>query len=146
MRTDGDQVSQKISQAEQDSLLREAQSVSERAYAPFSKFFVGAAIVTSEGKVYVGCNVENSSFGMTNCAERTAIFTAIADRERSGKLDIKAVAVVNRDGVPCAPCGACRQVIYEFGPNAIIIYRDKQDKIAQTPITELLPEGFRLGE
>jgi cytidine deaminase len=83
---------------------------------------------------------------MTNCAERTAIFTAIADRERSGRLDIKAVAVVNRDGVPCAPCGACRQVIYEFGPNAIIIYRDKQGKIAQTPITELLPEGFRLGE
>jgi cytidine deaminase len=139
-------VSQTISQAEQDSLLREAQSVSERAYAPFSKFFVGAAIVTSEGKVYVGCNVENSSFGMTNCAERTAIFTAIADRGRSGKLDIKAVAVVNRDGVPCAPCGACRQVIYEFGPTAVIIYRDKQGKIVQTPITELLPEGFRLAE
>jgi cytidine deaminase len=138
-------VSEKISQAEQDAMLREAQSVSERAYAPFSKFFVGAAIVTSDGKVYVGCNVENSSFGMTNCAERTAIFTAIADRERAGKLDIKAVAVVNRDGVPCAPCGACRQVIYEFGPNAIIIYRNKDGKIAQTPIAELLPEGFRLG-
>ena len=137
-------MSENISQAEQDALLREAQSVSERAYAPFSKFFVGAAIVTSDGKVYVGCNVENSSFGMTNCAERTAIFTAIADRERGGKLDIKAVAVVNRDGVPCAPCGACRQVIYEFGPNAIIIYRNKDGKIAQTPIAELLPEGFRL--
>jgi len=139
-------VSEKISQVEQDALLREAQSVSERAYAPFSKFFVGAAIVTSDGNVYVGCNVENSSFGMTNCAERTAIFTAVADRERAGKLDIKAVAVVNRDGVPCAPCGACRQVIYEFGPSAIIIYRNKDGKIAQTLITELLPEGFRLGE
>jgi cytidine deaminase len=138
-------VSEKISQAEQEALLREAQSVSERAYAPFSKFFVGAAIVTADGKVYVGCNVENSSFGMTNCAERTAIFTAIADRARPGKLDIKAVAVVNRDGVPCAPCGACRQVIYEFGPNAIIIYRSKEGQIAQTPITDLLPEGFRLG-
>jgi cytidine deaminase len=137
-------VSETISQVEQDSLLHEAQSVSERAYAPFSKFFVGAAIVTSDGKKYVGCNVENSSFGMTNCAERTAIFTAIADRERTRKLDIKVVAVVNRDGVPCAPCGACRQVIFEFGPNAIIIYRDKQGKIAQTPITDLLPEGFRL--
>ena len=139
-------MSEKISQVEQDALLREAQSVSERAYAPFSKFFVGAAIVTSDGNVYVGCNVENSSFGMTNCAERTAIFTAVADRERAGKLDIKAVAVVNRDGVPCAPCGACRQVIYEFGPSAIIIYRNKDGKIAQTLITELLPEGFRLGE
>ncbi len=133
-----------ISQAEQDALWREAESVSERAYAPFSKFFVGAAIQTSDGKVYVGCNVENSSFGMTNCAERTAIFTAIADRKREGKLDIRAVAVLNRDGVPCAPCGACRQVIYEFGPQAIIIYRDKTGKITQTPITELLPEGFRL--
>jgi cytidine deaminase len=137
-------VSERISPAEEHALLREAESVSERAYAPFSEFFVGAAIVTSDGKIYVGCNVENSSFGMTNCAERTAIFTAIADRGRIGKLDIKAVAVVNRDGVPCAPCGACRQVIFEFGPNAIIIYRNKEGKIAQTPITELLPEGFRL--
>lgn len=137
-------MSEKIPQSEQDSLLRQAQLVSERAYAPFSKFFVGAAILTSEGRVYAGCNVENSSFGMTNCAERTAIFTAIADIERAGKLDIKAVAVVNRDGLPCAPCGACRQVIYEFGANAIIIYRNQEGNNTQTPIRELLPEGFRL--
>ena len=133
-----------ISPAEQDSLWKAAEAVSERAYAPFSDFFVGSAIVTSEEKVYVGCNVENSSFGMTNCAERTAIFSAIADKSSAGKLDIKAVAVLNRDGVPCAPCGACRQVIYEFGPNAIIIYRNKKGEIVQTPIVELLPEGFRL--
>jgi len=133
-----------ISETQQRSLLEAAQKVSERAYAPFSKFFVGAAILTSDGKVYVGCNVENSSFGMTNCAERTAIFTAIADGAGEGKLDITAVAVVNRDGVPCAPCGACRQVIYEFGPQAVVIYRSSQGEIAQTPITDLLPEGFRL--
>lgn len=133
-----------ISETQQRSLLEAAQKVSERAYAPFSKFFVGAAILTSDGKVYVGCNVENSSYGMTNCAERTAIFTAIADGAGEGKLDIKAVAVVNRDGVPCAPCGACRQVIYEFGPKAVVIYRSAQGNIAQTPITDLLPEGFRL--
>lgn len=133
-----------ISETQQRSLLEAAQKVSERAYAPFSKFFVGAAILTSDGKVYVGCNVENSSYGMTNCAERTAIFTAIADGAGEGKLDIKAVAVVNRDGVPCAPCGACRQVIYEFGPKAVVIYRSSQGNIAQTPITDLLPEGFRL--
>jgi len=81
---------------------------------------------------------------MTNCAERTAIFSAIADKQSEGKLDIRAVAVLNRDGVPCAPCGACRQVIFEFGPNAIIIYRNKKGEIVQTPIVELLPEGFRL--
>ena len=133
-----------ISPAEQESLWKAAEGVSERAYAPFSDFFVGSAIVTSEGKVYVGCNVENSSFGMTNCAERTAIFSAIADKKSEGKLDIRAVAVLNRDGVPCAPCGACRQVIFEFGPNAIIIYRNKKGEIVQTPIVELLPEGFRL--
>lgn len=133
-----------ISETQQRSLLEAAQKVSERAYAPFSKFFVGAAILTSDGKVYVGCNVENSSYGMTNCAERTAIFTAIADGAGEGKLDIKAVAVVNRDGVPCAPCGACRQVIYEFGPKAVVIYRSSQGNIARTPITDLLPEGFRL--
>jgi cytidine deaminase len=134
-----------ISKSEQDALLAAAQKVSERAYAPFSKFFVGCAIVTSEGKTYVGCNVENSSFGLTNCAERTAIFTAIADKGDDRKLDIRAVAVVNRAGVPCAPCGACRQVIFEFGPEAVVIYRGA-DGVVQTPITELLPAGFRLGE
>lgn len=133
-----------ISKSEQDRLLREAEKVSERAYAPFSKFFVGCAVLTSDGKTYVGCNVENSSYGLTNCAERTAIFTAIADKGDGRKLDLKAVAVVNRDGVPCAPCGACRQVIFEFGPNAVVIYKGPDGSIAQTPITELLPVGFRL--
>jgi len=128
----------------QDELLRAAQDASARAYAPFSKFFVGAAILTSSGKIYSGCNVENSSYGLTNCAERTAIFTAIAEGADNGKLDIQAVAVVNRDGVPCAPCGACRQVIYEFGPNAVVIYKGKGRTVEQTPITALLPEGFRL--
>lgn len=131
---------------DKDELLRAALDASTRAYAPFSKFFVGAAILTSEGKVYTGCNVENSSYGLTNCAERTAIFTAIAEGADNGKLDVRAVAVVNRDGVPCAPCGACRQVIYEFGPNAVIIYKCKSGKIEQTAIASLLPEGFRLGE
>lgn len=135
-----------ISKTEQDRLLREAEKVSERAYAPFSQFFVGCAILTSDGKTYVGCNVENSSYGLTNCAERTAIFTAIADKSDGRKLDIEAVAVVNRDGVSCAPCGACRQVIFEFGPNAAVIYRGEGGEPVQMPITELLPVGFRLGE
>lgn len=133
-----------ISKAEQERLLREAERVSERAYAPFSKFFVGCAILTNDEKTYLGCNVENSSYGLTNCAERTAIFTAIADKNDGRKLDIKAVAVVNRDGVPCAPCGACRQVIFEFGPSAVVIYKGAAGDIVQTPITQLLPVGFRL--
>jgi cytidine deaminase len=91
--------------------------------------------------VFSGCNVENSSFGMTNCAERTAIFSAIAN---SGpKLEIRAVAVVNAKGGPCAPCGACRQVIFEFGPEAIIIFPGAKGR-KELHITELLPEGFRL--
>jgi cytidine deaminase len=113
----------------------------KKAYAPFSNFRVGAAILTSKGQVFVGCNVENSSYGMTNCAERTAIFSAIASD--GPELEIQAVAVANDQGVPCSPCGACRQVIYEFGPRAVIFYQgDKGPK--QSLITELLPEGFRL--
>ncbi len=149
MRSGGNQVEAPmayIAQDEQDRLLKAAQEVSTRAYAPFSKFFVGSAFVTTKGESYAGCNVENSSYGLTNCAERTAIFTAIADAKRSGKLEIAAIACVNRDGIPCAPCGACRQVIYEHGPKAIVIYRAKDGEIRQTPIAELLPEGFRLEE
>lgn len=131
---------------DKERLVAAAQEVSARAYAPFSKFFVGSALLTTNGEIYSGCNVENSSYGLTNCAERTAIFTAIADGKRVGKLEIAAIACVNRDGIPCAPCGACRQVIYEFGPKAIVIYRAKDGSIAQTPISDLLPEGFRLVE
>jgi len=81
----------------------------QHAYAPYSQFRVGAALLTSDGKIVTGCNVENASYGMTNCAERTAIFSAIA---HSGpKLNIRAIAVVNDQGMPCSPCGACRQVI-----------------------------------
>lgn len=125
-------------------LLQAAQRVSEKAYAPFSKFHVGAAILTAGGKVFTGCNVENSSFGMTNCAERTAIFSAVADGAVSAHTDLVAVAVVNKDGVPCSPCGACRQVIYEFGPEAIVIFRAKSGQITQMKASDLLPEGFRL--
>ena len=122
-------------------LLRSAHTVMKNAYAPFSKFKVGAAILTSKGQIFVGCNVENSSYGMTNCAERTAIFSAIA--KHGPELEIYAVAVANDHGVPCSPCGACRQVIYEFGPRAIVFYDGKKGP-KQSLITDLLPEGFRL--
>ena len=122
-------------------LVRAARKAMKNAYAPFSHFKVGAAILTSKGDIFTGCNVENSSYGMTNCAERTAIFSAVA--AKGPALEIVAVAVTNAQGVACSPCGACRQVIYEFGPEAVVFYQGK-DGDAQSHITELLPEGFRL--
>lgn len=130
-----------VSAAMRERLLRAARNVMKNAYAPFSNFRVGAAILTSKGQIFLGCNVENSSYGMTNCAERTAIFSAIA--KDGPALEIHAVAVVNDHGAPCSPCGACRQVIYEFGPRAVIFYQGEMGP-RQSLITDLLPEGFRL--
>jgi len=124
-----------------ERLLRAARKAMKNAYAPFSNFQVGAAILTARGDIFTGCNVENSSYGMTNCAERTAIFSAVA--QKGPKLKIRAVAVANAQGVACSPCGACRQVIYEFGPDAIVFYQGAHGP-KQSHITELLPEGFRL--
>ncbi len=113
----------------------------QHAYAPYSQFRVGAALLTSKGKVFTGCNVENASYGLSNCAERTAIFAAVA---QSGPgLNIRAIAVVNDQGVPCSPCGACRQVIYEFGSEATVFFQSSKGW-KENHITELLPEGFRL--
>jgi cytidine deaminase len=122
-------------------LLRAARSAMKNAYAPYSRFRVGSALLTTNGKIFSGCNVENASYGMTNCAERTAIFSAVA--QLGPKIEIAAIAVVNDQGVPCSPCGACRQVIYEFGPDAIVFFQGA-DGDKQAHITELLPEGFRL--
>jgi cytidine deaminase len=122
-------------------LMRTARAAMKKAYAPYSKFHVGAAVLLKDGKVFSGCNVENASYGMTNCAERTAIFSAVA--QLGPKVEVTAVAVANDHGVPCSPCGACRQVIYEFGPDAIVYFQGVEGE-KQAHITELLPEGFRL--
>jgi cytidine deaminase len=124
-----------------ERLLLSARKAMKNAYAPYSKFRVGAAILTSTGDIFAGCNVENASYGMTNCAERTAIFAAVA--QLGPKIEIHAVAVTNDHGVPCAPCGACRQVIYEFGPDATIFFQGAKG-LKKAHITDLLPEGFRL--
>jgi len=129
------------STARNQRLLRAARKAMQHAYAPYSQFRVGAALLTSKGKVITGCNVENASYGLSNCAERTAIFSAIA---QSGPgLTIRTIAVVNDQGVPCSPCGACRQVIYEFGPDATVFFQSVKGW-KESHITELLPEGFRL--
>ncbi|HEX4426876.1 MAG TPA: cytidine deaminase [Terriglobales bacterium] len=122
-------------------LLQAARKAMQHAYAPYSHFRVGAALLTTKGKLFSGCNVENSSYGLTNCAERTAIFAAIA--ETGPSLKIRAIAIVNDQDVPCSPCGACRQVIYEFGPNATVFFQSSAGS-KESLITELLPEGFRL--
>ncbi|HST11117.1 MAG TPA: cytidine deaminase [Terriglobales bacterium] len=122
-------------------LMRAARAAMKKAYAPYSKFHVGAAVLLNDGKVFSGCNVENASYGMTNCAERTAIFSAVA--QLGPRVEVTAVAVANDHGVPCSPCGACRQVIYEFGPDAIVFFQGANGE-KQAHITELLPEGFRL--
>ncbi len=113
----------------------------KNAHAPYSNFYVGAAFLTTNGEIFAGCNVENASYGLSNCAERTAIFSAVA--ELGPRIEVRAIAVVNNQGVPCSPCGACRQVIYEFGPEATILFQGKQ-AWKKCHITELLPEGFRL--
>jgi cytidine deaminase len=122
-------------------LLQAARKAMQHAYAPYSHFRVGAALLTTKGELFSGCNVENSSYGLTNCAERTAIFAAIA--ETGPSLKIRAIAIVNDQDVPCSPCGACRQVIYEFGPNATVFFQSSAGS-KESLITELLPEGFRL--
>ena len=132
---------EKLPAGTRERLLRAAQRAMKNAYAPFSHFKVGAAILTSKGDIFAGCNVENSSYGMTNCAERTAVFSAVA--EKGPGLEILAVAVTNAQGVPCSPCGACRQVIYEFGPEAVVFYQGEKGW-TESLITDLLPEGFRL--
>jgi len=126
---------------ERNRLLEAAKAAAKNAHAPYSNFKVGAALLTTDGQIFSGCNVENASYGMTNCAERTAIFSAVADQGPT--MEIKAIAVLNALGGPCSPCGACRQVIYEFGPNALVHFRGKRGWRTAS-ITELLPEGFRL--
>jgi cytidine deaminase len=130
-----------ITPALRRKLERSAMAVMKNAHVPYSNFRVGAAILLTNGKIFSGCNVENASYGMTNCAERTAIFSAVA--QLGPKIEIRAVAVANDHGVACSPCGACRQVIYEFGPEATIYFQGKRGP-KQAHITELLPEGFRL--
>jgi len=127
--------------SEDNRLLKAARKAMKNAHAPYSNFHVGAAFLTTQGEIFVGCNVENASYGLSNCAERTAIFSAVA--ELGPKVEIRAIAVVNNHGEPCSPCGACRQVIYEFGPEATILFQSKK-AWKKSHITELLPEGFRL--
>ncbi|TES90220.1 MAG: cytidine deaminase [Candidatus Cloacimonadota bacterium] len=120
-------------------LLEKAKKAREYAYAPYSKFFVGAAILTKSGKVYTGCNVENSSYGLTVCAERIALFKGVS----VGEKEFLKLAVIGPENVPFSPCGACRQVLFEFSPDLTIITL-YNNEIRSSSLKELLPEGFSL--
>jgi len=119
-------------------LEKAARTAAKAAYSPYSKFPVGAAVLAGSGKIYAGCNVENASYGLCNCAERTAIFTAAAARER----EIRAVVVFTPTSTPTAPCGACRQVINEFGPRAVVVSVCNSTKRIDTTLSALLGEAF----
>ena len=131
---------QELSSTQQDELLAAAKRACDHAYAPYSNFRVGAAVLLEGGEVFAGCNVENASYGLTNCAERTAIFSAVSELG-SKRVKIRAIAVVNDRNVACSPCGACRQVISEFGPDADIFYIGPQG-IQRSSMRELLPHSF----
>jgi len=129
----------RISARERESLLVLAKAATMRSYSPYSRFKVGAAVLTEAGTIYCGCNVENSSYGLTNCAERTAIFVAVATE--GAKMRMRAIAVWSRPERPCSPCGACRQVILEFGPDAIVLFQGRNG-IEEVGASDLLPSGF----
>jgi cytidine deaminase len=124
--------------AQLKKLKAAAKVAAGRAYAPYSKFRVGAAVLTDSGKIFTGCNVENASYGLCNCAERTAIFSAVAAGERK----LKCVVVYTPTKDATAPCGACRQVIFEFGPTVrVVSHCDSRDQIDGS-IRSLLPAAF----
>ena len=124
------------------ALMAEAVKARKRAYAPYSRFAVGAALLTKEGSVYLGCNVENASYGLTICAERNAVWKAVSE----GVTEFTAVAVTARDGRGAPPCGSCRQVLHEFAPNAWVYWRDARGRILKRKLTELLPNAFNLAD
>jgi homotetrameric cytidine deaminase len=127
----------------EQQLWTAAETAAAQAYAPYSNFYVGAALLTSEGEIVTGCNVENASYGLTNCAERTAVFRAVAEGKVSKGISIAAIAVVNRGHKTCSPCGACRQVLSEFGPGAVVLFEHEGER-RQMKVSALLPESFLL--
>lgn len=129
-----------ISARQLQQLKTAARRAAKSAYAPYSKFAVGAAVLTQNGKIHAGCNVENASYGLCNCAERTAIFNAVAAGEK--KLRLRCVVVFTPTDQPTAPCGACRQVIHEFGPEARVVSFCHGREVIDTNLRELLPGAF----
>lgn len=122
-----------------EELAKEAKQAMKTAYVPYSKFPVGAALEAQDGTMYHGCNIENSSYGLSNCAERTAIFKAVSE----GVTSFKSITVIGDTAGPISPCGACRQVIAEFcAPNMPVYLTNLKGDIHQTTVEQLLPGAF----
>ena len=124
----------------QKELIRIAKKMSKKAYAPFSKYTVGASVETEDGSIVGGCNVESASYGLTCCAERIALYNAVSQ----GFSKFKAIAVASENGG--FPCGACRQVIWELCGNILILIIDNENKIKKTSSQTLLPDAFDKGK
>lgn len=125
------------------TLIKEATDMLDKAYVPYSKFPVGAALSTKDGQVFTGCNIENASYPLTNCAERTAMFKAVSEGQRSFDY---LVVTGNTEG-PISPCGACRQVLVEFcEPDMPVLLTNKKGKVKETTVSELLPGAFQSGD
>jgi cytidine deaminase len=122
----------------QNSLIDKAKEARKQAYAPYSNFLVGAAIVSKSGKIYAGCNIENSSFGLTICAERVALFKAISE----GEKDIQMLALVTDTKTPVWPCGGCRQVLAEFNRELLIVSSNLKGQRKEKKLSEIFPEAF----
>lgn len=123
-----------------EQLIEIARQAGGQAYAPYSKFTVGAALLTGDGTVITGCNVENASYGLTMCAERVAVFKAIC----GGQREFKAIALFANTEEFCTPCGACRQVLAEFGGTTTVIMANKRGEYQLSTVAELLPATFKL--
>lgn len=121
---------------DREALVKEAAAARERAYAPYSGYAVGAALVGDSGRVYTACNVENAVYPLTMCAERAAVFKAVC----AGERDFRAIAVVTKNGG--APCGSCRQVLREFGEDIVVFIGDTQGRWRETTVEALLPDSF----
>jgi len=127
------------------ALIEEAAAARQNAYAPYSRFLVGAAVLTRDGRVFRGCNVENASYGLCNCAERTALFSAVAAGCKPG--DFVALAIIGDTEKPIATCGACRQVVIELGtPDMEVVLANLKHKVEQTTAGALLPGPFYLDQ
>ncbi len=124
---------------DREALVTAARKARQRAYAPYSRYQVGAALLTEEGAVFSGCNVENASYPASICAERVAITKAVSEGQRV----FRAIAVVTSNGA--APCGICRQVMNEFAPTMLVIIADEERIIGEYTVAELLPDGFGPG-
>jgi cytidine deaminase len=129
-----------LSPAVYAELVAAARAAAARAYCPYSRFKVGAAVLTDAGEIFSGCNVENASYGLTICAERNAVFQAVS--RGLGTLSIRAVVVYTPTAAPTAPCGACRQVINEFGPDARLISVCDEPLAIESAMGILLPQAF----